>query len=345
MASSKDSFVKYICSGPLLKVCGITAEDVQRELETWERLGRRLAVQLKFDYANMDDIQRLRIYHYYLPVALWVHKQYQQHLQRHAGTTPPPAMVLGISAPQGCGKTTLVEQLEQLFNWLGTTAASVSIDDFYLTYHDQIGLAAAHPDNRLLQGRGNAGTHDLQLGSKTLQELKQHITDDGQTAALPRYDKSAYHGRGDRADPASWPKIKGPLQILFFEGWMLGFKPVSESAAADVESSLVEVNARLAAYEAAWDAHVDAWLVVKITDPQWVFGWRLQAEHQMRSKGKPGMTDDQVAEFVSRYIPPYEAYLPGLYAHGPTTATPGHTLIIEVDKSRAPVAIQPKPVV
>lgn len=57
------------------------------------------------------------------------------------------------------------------------------------------------------------------------------------------------------------------------------------------------------------------------------------------------MTDDQVAEFVSRYIPPYEAYLPGLYAHGPTTATPGHTLIIEVDKSRAPVAIQPKPVV
>lgn len=98
MASSKDSFVKYICSGPLLKVCGITAEDVQRELETWERLGRRLAVQLKFDYANMDDIQRLRIYHYYLPVALWVHKQYQQHLQRHAGTTPPPAMVVSKDA-------------------------------------------------------------------------------------------------------------------------------------------------------------------------------------------------------------------------------------------------------
>ncbi len=41
---------------------------------------------------------------------------------------------LGISAPQGCGKTTIVEQLEELFKWRGMKAASVSIDDFYLTY-------------------------------------------------------------------------------------------------------------------------------------------------------------------------------------------------------------------
>lgn len=78
---------------------------------------------------------------------------------------------------------------------------------------------------------------------------------------------------------------------------------------------------------------------------QWVFGWRLQAEHQMRSKGKPGMTDEQVADFVSRYIPAYQAYLPGLYEHGPTTAQPDHTFIIEVDQNRAPVAHQPQPVV
>lgn len=44
-----------------------------------------------------------------------------------------PVLQLGISAPQGCGKSTLVEQLEQLFTWLGVTAASVSVDDFYLT--------------------------------------------------------------------------------------------------------------------------------------------------------------------------------------------------------------------
>ncbi len=95
-------------------------------------------------------------------------------------------MQLGISAPQGCGKSTLVEQLELLFTWLGTSAAAVSIDDFYLTHADQRALASAHPDNRLLQLRGNAGSHDLDLGRETLARLKG-LTGAGQTAAVPRW--------------------------------------------------------------------------------------------------------------------------------------------------------------
>jgi D-glycerate 3-kinase len=75
-----------------------------------------------------------------------------------------------------------------------------------------------------------------------------------------------------------------------------------------------------------------------------VFGWRLQAEQRMRAAGKPGMTDEQIADFVSRYMPAYQAYLPGLYARGPTTARAGRTLILEVDHARAPVAAQPAPV-
>lgn len=65
----------------------------------------------------------------------------------------------------------------------------------------------------------------------------------------------------------------------------------------------------------------------------------------MRAAGKPGMTDEQIADFVSRYIPAYTAYLPGLYSQGPTTAAAGRTLILEVDQMRAPVAHQPAPVV
>jgi D-glycerate 3-kinase len=76
---------------------------------------------------------------------------------------------------------------------------------------------------------------------------------------------------------------------------------------------------------------------------QWVFGWRLQAEQRMRAAGKPGMTDEQIADFVSRYIPAYTAFLPGLYAAGPTTAKAGRTLVIEVDDCRCPVQQQPKP--
>ena len=46
-------------------------------------------------------------------------------------------MQVGISAPQGCGKTTLVTSLELLFKYRALTAATISIDDFYLTVTPQ----------------------------------------------------------------------------------------------------------------------------------------------------------------------------------------------------------------
>ena len=75
---------------------------------------------------------------------------------------------VGISAPQGCGKTTLVGQLTALLNAEGHASASVSIDDFYVRGAEQDAIAAASPDNDLLRFRGNAGTHDLALASGTL---------------------------------------------------------------------------------------------------------------------------------------------------------------------------------
>ena len=80
-------------------------------------------------------------------------------------------MQVGISAPQGCGKTTLVTELEKLLGHEGLPCAVVSVDDFYLTHADQTSLAQTHQDNWLLQGRGHAGTHDVALGTKTLQGL------------------------------------------------------------------------------------------------------------------------------------------------------------------------------
>ena len=54
-----------------------------------------------------------------------------------------PAILLSRSAVlgQGCGKTTLVEQLEALFEHTGGKAAVFSMDDCYLTRADQEQLA------------------------------------------------------------------------------------------------------------------------------------------------------------------------------------------------------------
>lgn len=152
---------------------------------------------------------------------------------------------------------------------------------------------------------------------------------------LPRYDKSAFGGAGDRSEPAQWPTVTPPLSVVLFEGWMLGFTPVGEATAAAVSPCLSEVDRRLCSYQASWDAFVHAWLVVEVGDPAWVFKWRLEAEQKMKEAGKDGMSDDEVHAFVARYMPAYAAYLPQLYAKGPTTAQPGRTLFIQVDEKRS----------
>ena len=105
--------------------------------------------------------------------------------------------------------------------------------------------------------------------------------------------------------------VTGPLQVVCLEGWCLGFRPLpSDAAAAAVHPGLGAVNAALRTYEAAMESRVDVWVVVRVAEPNWVFDWRLQAEVEMRKSGKPGLSDAQVADFVSRFMPAYKAYLP-----------------------------------
>lgn len=362
--SERNDLIEYAAAGPLIASCGLTPDDVSRGADEWCALGARLALQLGFvpaasagsssaptalAFSTLDPVQRLRIYRYYLPVFFWVRAQLDAHAREHsASPSPPPPLVLGISAPQGCGKTTLTEQLTELFTFLGVRVAGVSIDDFYLTRAEQQALADANPGNRLLELRGNAGSHDLALGERCLAALKG--CDSAQKeVAVPRYDKSAFEGKGDRAPEATWPRVSGPVQLVLFEGWMLGFRPggggdaAPSSLTADERRDLEPVDAALQSYPTRWDRFVDSWLVVRVGDPRWVFAWRLQAEQAMRANGKTGMSDDGVADFVSRYLPAYAQYLPSLYAQGPTTARKGKTLVVEVDEKRSPVEKQPPP--
>jgi D-glycerate 3-kinase len=47
------------------------------------------------------------------------------------------------------------------------------------------------------------------------------------------------------------------------------------------------------------------------------------------------LTDDEVADFVDRFLPAYDAYLPGLYSRGPFGGgLSGRTLTVRVDRNR-----------
>ncbi|GKE00964.1 hypothetical protein Tco_1388947 [Tanacetum coccineum] len=62
-----------------------------------------------------------------------------------------------------------------------------------------------------------------------------------------------------------------------------------------------------------------------------------RAEIAMREAGNPGMTDEEVRDFVSRYLPAYNAYLPTLYTEGPKGSDSKRTLIVEIDEGRNPI--------
>ncbi|CAI5941398.1 unnamed protein product [Closterium sp. NIES-65] len=335
----------FVARSPLLQRAGLVQADVQRDAAAWGALGGELALQLGFvggqgeGKAQLEEAQLRRIFQYYLPVFSWCWRQLLHHRRQAQGgkaaPTQAPPLVIGISAPQGCGKTTVVESLHHLFAVTHCTAATVSIDDFYLTAQQQAALREAHPANRLLELRGNAGSHDLALGVSTLSALKK-ASAPGTRVPLPRYDKSAFSGRGDRSPEAAWAAVEGPVDVVLFEGWMLGFHALPAHEAAAIDPQLGEVNGRLQQYS-AWHDMVDSWVIIQVADVDWVFDWRLQAEVAMRATGKPGMTDEQVHDFVTRYIPAYKAYLPALYASGPKGSRPDHTLRIDIDQGRNPV--------
>lgn len=158
-----------------------------------------------------------------------------QHILSHLPSPPPSQtratpLFVAIQGPQGSGKTFLTEHVaSSLSQDAELRVATLSIDDLYLPHDGLAALATSHPNNPLLRGRGQPGTHDIRLGIRTLKALK-NINDAVSTPSLklPSFDKSQFNGEGDRVPEAEWRSIDGPIDVVLFEGWCVGFCPKSE---------------------------------------------------------------------------------------------------------------------
>lgn len=108
----------------------------------------------------------------------------------------------------------------------------LSIDDLYLPHDKQEALAKSHPDNPLVQHRGQPSTHDIQLGKELFQSLASRKSN----IKVPSYDKSAFNGAGDQRPESEWPTVNAegspPVEVIVFEGWCVGFRALSD---ADLE--------------------------------------------------------------------------------------------------------------
>jgi D-glycerate 3-kinase len=77
-----------------------------------------------------------------------------EHLKAHNGHRP---FFIGLNGIQGAGKTTLVKALAAALEAERVHTLVCSIDDFYLNHDDLVALAREHPDNALVQHRGEPG--------------------------------------------------------------------------------------------------------------------------------------------------------------------------------------------
>jgi D-glycerate 3-kinase len=279
----------------------------------WTAAAERLAR----DLAGAADLDR-RIHHLYLPVLFFCAAQV-----RHVTGRP---CLIGIQAPQGGGKTTLVSHLLAQLPALGLRGTGVSIDDFYLTREGQLRVAEAHPGNPYLEHRGYPGTHDVDLGEATLASLRTPGEAGAGRVRVPVYDKSAHGGRGDRAPESTWREVTETIDLVFVEGWMLGFSPVLESTLAD--PCLVAPNRALAAYD-RWHRLLDSFVVLRATDPNFVLRWRVEAEEAMRASGKPGLNRAAIEDYIRRFLPAYATY-----GGAPSHIAPERQMTVWLDEKR-----------
>ncbi|PVH81907.1 P-loop containing nucleoside triphosphate hydrolase protein [Cadophora sp. DSE1049] len=251
--------------------------------------------------------------------------------------------VLGVTGLQGSGKSHLASALvKELCDQYQYNAIEVSLDDFYLPHNERQALRVDNPEIKLLRARGQPGTHDTQLAKEFFEQFEQPQEGD---IWIPFFDKSLFQGDGDRAPRDQWRTVKGPVDVLIFEGWCVGFKPIEKEAAekkqqeairiressnksqktpasdyststlADHDlSHLLWVNEQLDQYCRGFmgPQNFDFFVHLDTDDLANVYIWRTQQEHALLERKGSGMTDEQVVKFVQVYMPAYEFYLDGL---------------------------------
>ena len=239
--------------------------------------------------------------------------------------------IQGILGSQGTGKSTLTSVLKIILENLDYSSICISLDDFYKTYEERKELQKKEP--RLIW-RGPPGTHDIDLGLKLFEDLhninKKEIV-------IPRFDKSAYNGIGDRG---KFETIKRP-DIVLFEGWFVGVKPIDESLFNNPPKPIIsekdkqfakENNKRLLDY-LPWWKNLDSLIVLYPQDYHLSLQWRKEAEHKMIASGKTGMSDLQIEEFVYYF---WRSLHPELFIKPLTENNDLVDLVIKINQNHLP---------
>ncbi len=237
-------------------------------------------------------------------------------------------LIQGILGGQGTGKTTLGAVLSLILIHLDYRCLSLSLDDLYKTYAERKQLQEQDP--RLIW-RGPPGTHDVELGLQLLDQLRSPQCQE--PILVPRFDKSAWGGDGDRTTPETVENV----DIVLFEGWFVGVRPI-DSAVFDADTPAPiqtpsdrifarDMNEQLKEYVPLWEK-LDQLMLLYPTDYRFSQQWRRQAEQQMIATGKSGMSDTQVDQFVEYF---WKSLHPELFITPLTKNSNSVNLVVEIN--------------
>lgn len=240
-------------------------------------------------------------------------------------------IIQGILGLQGTGKTTLATILRFLLTELGYHTVTLSIDDLYKTYAERQQLQ--QEDSRLIW-RGPPGTHDVELGKEVLDNIRAGKL----PVHIPRFDKSAFQGMGDRATPE---QINQTIDILLFEGWFVGVQPIQETAFQSPPAPIVtetdrqfaiDNNRRLEAYLPLWN-RLDGLVILSPVDYRLSQQWRKEAEQKMIAQGKSGMSEEEINQFVEYF---WRSLHPELFITSLIESKQGVDAVIEINANHLP---------
>lgn len=140
---------------------------------------------------------------------------------------------------------------------------------------------------------------------KVLQELRD--SKQGGEVRVPVFEKSLNSGEGDRVAQNEWVSVKGKVDVVIFEGWMLGFRSIGKERLEELYrlnrgeatkelgldydepfyleqslDSLESVNRRLGEYEEGLWSLVDGFLELRPERMGYVWEWRLEVSRALK---------------------------------------------------------------
>lgn len=205
--------------------------------------------------------------------------------------------VIGLTGAQGSGKTTLATMLQLWAREQGIVAATVSLDDYYLSQQQRLVLATTvHP---LLAMRGMPGSHHIEQAIFDAQAVQQ-----GESASLPTFDKAL--------DEPGEPGALQHIDLLIVEGWCLGLTPQTPEQLNCAVNTLeltedqtagwrTFVNQQLAGlYQQYWQL-LSKLIWLKAPDWPAICRWRAQQEQQLRLNRGKGMNDAELERFMQSF--------------------------------------------